>query len=104
MPTRGASANWRDGTRIDGGTGPDLEFSDQLTVNLNVFMDLNQRTAWVERFPWLSGARIQLGVQNLFDSRPEATADGADVPLTYQPDFLDPEGRTVRLTFRKILF
>lgn len=97
-------ANWRDGTRIDGGTGPDLEFSDQLTVNLNVFMDLNQRTAWVERFPWLSGARIQLGVQNLFDSRPEATADGAEVPLTYQPDFLDPEGRTVRLTFRKILF
>ncbi len=97
-------ANWRDGTRIDGGTGPDLEFSDQLTVNLNVFMDLNQRTSWVERFPWLAGSRIQLGVQNLFDSRPEVTADGADTPLNYQPDFLDPEGRTVRLTLRKILF
>ena len=97
-------ANWRDGTRIDGGTGPDLDFSDQLTVNLNVFMVLNQRTSWVERFPWLAGSRIQLGVQNLFDSRPEVTADGAETPLNYQPDFLDPEGRTVRLTFRKILF
>lgn len=97
-------ANWRDGTRVDGGTGPDLEFSDQLTVNLNVFMDLNQRTSWVERYPWLEGARIQLGVQNLFDSRPEVTAVGAETPLNYQPDFLDPEGRTVRLTFRKILF
>ena len=97
-------ANWRDGTRVDGGTGPDLEFSDQLTVNLNVFMDLNQRTSWVERFPWLEGSRIQFGVQNLFDSRPEVTAVGAETPLNYQPDFLDPEGRTVRLTFRKILF
>lgn len=97
-------ANWRDGTRVDGGTGPDLEFSDQLTVNLNVFVDLNQRTSWVERFPWLEGSRIQLGVQNLFDSRPEVTAVGAETPLNYQPDFLDPEGRSVRLTFRKILF
>ena len=97
-------ANWRDGTRVDGGTGPDLEFSDQLTVNLNIFMDLNQRTSWVERFPWLEGSRIQLGVQNLFDSRPEVTAVGAETPLNYQPDFLDPEGRSVRLTFRKILF
>ncbi len=98
------SANWRDGTRVDGGTGPDLEFSDQLTVNLNVFMDLNQRTSWVERFPWLEGSRIQLGVQNLFDSRPEVTAVGAETPLNYQPDFLDPEGRSIRLTLRKILF
>lgn len=97
-------ANWRDGTRIDGGTGPDLDFSDQLTVNLNVFMDLSQRTSWVERFPWLAGSRIQLGIQNLFDSRPEVTADGAETPLNYQPDFLDPEGRSVRLTLRKILF
>ena len=97
-------ANWRDGTHVDGGAGPDLEFSDQLTVNVNVFMDLNQRTSWVERFPWLEGSRIQLGVQNLFDSRPEVTAVGAETPLNYQPDFLDPEGRSVRLTFRKILF
>ena len=97
-------ANWRDGTHVDGGAGPDLEFSDQLTVNVNVFMDLNQRTSWVERFPWLEGSRIQLGVQNLFDSRPEVTAVGSETPLNYQPDFLDPEGRSVRLTFRKILF
>ena len=34
----------------------------------------------------------------------ETTAVGAETPLNYQPDFLDPEGRSVRLTFRKILF
>src|SRR5690606_1693064 len=69
-------ANWRQGTRVDGGVGPDLEFSDQLTVGLNVFMDLGQRTSWVERFPWLQGSRLQFGVENLFDSRPEVTAVG----------------------------
>lgn len=97
-------ANWRDGTRVDGGTGPDINFSDQATVSLNVFMDLNQRTSWVEKFPWLKGARINLGVQNLFDTRLEATSSAGDVPLNYQPDYMDPQGRVVSLTFRKILF
>lgn len=98
------NANWREATRIDGGTGPDLRFSGQTTVNLNVFMDLSQRTSWVERFPILKGSRINLGVQNLFDSEVEVTSTAGDIPLNYQPDFLDPAGRTVSLTFRKILF
>lgn len=98
------NANWREGTRIDGGTGPDLNFSDQATVNLNVFIDLNSQASWVERFPWLKGSRVNFGVQNLFDSRPEVTTSGSDLPLNYQPDFLDPQGRLVSLTFRKILF
>lgn len=98
------NANWRASTRIDGGTGPDLEFADQTTVNLNVFMDLNARTSWVERYPFLKGSRINLGIQNLFDSEPEVTSSAGDTPLNYQPDFLDPQGRTVNLTFRKILF
>lgn len=97
-------ANWRDGTRVNGGTGPDLEFSDQATVSLNVFMDLNQRTSWVEKFPWLKGSRLNLGVQNLFDTRPEVTSSAGEVPLNYQPDYLDPQGRVISLTFRKILF
>lgn len=97
-------ANWRDGTRVNGGTGPDLEFSDQATVSLNVFMDLTQRTSWVAKFPWLKGSRLNLGVQNLFDTRPEVTSSAGDVPLNYQPDYLDPQGRVVSLTFRKILF
>lgn len=97
-------ANWREGTRVDGGTGPDLNFADQATVNLNVFMDLNQRTSWVAKYPILKGTRIQFGIQNLFDSRPEVTTTSGDLPLNYQPDYLDPQGRVVTLTLRKILF
>jgi hypothetical protein len=97
-------ANWRDSTRVDGGSGPDVRFADQTTVNLNVFIDLNSRTSWVEKYPWLKGSRVNLGVQNLFDSRTEVTSGSGDLPLNYQPDYLDPQGRVVSLTFRKILF
>ena len=97
------NANWREGTRVDGGTGPDLNFSDQATVNLNVFIDLNSQASWVARFPWLKGWRVSFGVQNLFDTRPEVTASSGGTPLNYQPDYLDPQGRLVSLTFRKIL-
>lgn len=98
------NANWSGPTTVDGSTGPDLRFSDQLTVNLNTFINLDQRTAWVQRFPWLKGSRLNLGVQNLFDSRLEVTSSSGTVPLNYQPDFLDPTGRTISLSFRKIIF
>lgn len=97
-------ANWREGTRVDGGTGPDLNFADQTTVNLNIFMDLNQRAGWVAKYPILKGTRIQFGIQNLFDTRPEASVASGEVPTNYQPDYLDPQGRVVSLTLRKILF
>ncbi|HEY0599915.1 TonB-dependent receptor plug domain-containing protein [Brevundimonas sp.] len=98
------NANWRDDTRIDGGTGPDLFFSDLTTVNLNVFIDLGAQAGWVEKYPWLKGARLQLGVRNLFDSRTEVTSSAGDTPLNYQPDYLDPEGRSIGISLRKILF
>ncbi|MCS6627590.1 TonB-dependent receptor [Roseibacterium beibuensis] len=97
-------ANWTDSTRIDGGTGPDLNFSGRTTVNLNLFVDLGAQASWVERYSWLKGSRLQLGVNNLFDSRTEVTSSAGDTPLNYQPDYLDPEGRSISLSFRKILF
>ncbi|MDP3406416.1 MAG: TonB-dependent receptor [Brevundimonas sp.] len=99
------NANWREATRVDGGTGgSDLAFSDQTTVNLNVFADLNARTAWVQRFPILKGTRINFGVENLFDTRTEVTSSTGDIALNYQPDFLDPQGRVLRVSLRKVLF
>ena len=97
-------ATWREGTTVNGGTGPDITFADRTTVNLNLFMDLNQRTDLIAKYPILKGTRIQFGVQNLFDSRPEASTSSGDLPLNYQSDYLDPQGRVVSLTLRKILF
>lgn len=101
------NANWREATSVNGGlTGTDLNFSHQTTVGVNLFVDMNQRPQWVKAAPWLlTGARISLGVDNIFDTRTEVrTANGSDVALNYQPDFLDPLGRVIRLSFRKVLF
>jgi len=99
------NTNWREATRVDGGPdGSDLNFSDQTTVNLTVFADLSSRTTWVARFPILKGARINFGVENLFDTRTEVTSSTGDVALNYQPDFLDPQGRILRVSLRKVLF
>jgi len=99
------NANWLEGTEVDGGPGgSDLTFGAQTTVNLNVFADLSSRPTWVARFPWLKGSRINLGVQNLFDSRQDVRSSTGDLPLNYQPDYLDPQGRIISLTFRKILY
>lgn len=99
------NANWRQSTRVDGGLGgSDLAFSDQTTVNLTVFADLTQRTSWVEKFPILKGTRVTFSIQNLLDTRTEVTSSTGTVPLNYQPDFLDPQGRVYSISLRKILF
>lgn len=95
------NANWRDSTTV----GDTLRFSDQTTINLNMFVDLGQQRSLVQRFGWLEGSRLNLGFQNIFDTRTEVTTlDGTELPLNYQADYLDPQGRTISLTFRKILF
>jgi hypothetical protein len=72
-------------------------------VGLRLFADLGQQPI-ARRHPWLRGARAMLSVDNLFDSRLKVrTATGA-TPISYQPDYLDPLGRTVRISFRKLFF
>lgn len=94
---------WRDSTRVDGGpTGQDLFFSDQATLSLNAFIDFNSRPAWTERYPWLKGARLNFGVQNVFDSRTEVRDAAGNTPLSYQPDRMDPNGRTFSVNLRKL--
>lgn len=97
------NANWREGTRVDGGVGgQDLFFSDQTTVNLNAFVDFNQRANLLTRFSWLKNARLNVGVQNLFDSRLEVTNAVGVEPVGYQRDQLDPLGRVVSINLRKL--
>jgi hypothetical protein len=45
---------------------------------------------------------VQLNVTNMFNSRPRVRDAAGAVPLNYRPDLLDPLGRTVMITFRKL--
>lgn len=100
------NANWKESTRINGGSSPDddLSFSDLMTVNLNLFADLSSRESLVSRYPWLKGARVSVGVENIFDQRLKVRDGLGETPLSYQPDYLDPLGRTFRISLRKILY
>jgi hypothetical protein len=103
------TANWRSGTTVrgrpdlGGGTG-DLTFSDFATVNLRLFADLGARRDWVREVPFLRGARVSLAIDNLFDSRLDVRDSSGTTPLSYQPDYLDPLGRSVRISLRKLFF
>jgi hypothetical protein len=92
---------WRGGSVIDAGptNGGALRFDDQTTINLSGFYEV-PRT--VKR-KWLAGTRITLAADNLLYSRPIVKDAKGVTPQAYQPDYLDPLGRTVRLTFRKSL-
>ena len=48
--------------------------------------------------------RSAVSVDNLFDSRQRVHDAAGNTPVSYQPDYLDPLGRTIRVGIRKLLF
>lgn len=101
------SVNWQSGTRVNGGTAmaPEtLNFGGLATANLRLFADLGQRLDLVKAHPWVRGMRVSLSVTNLFNQRQRVTDQTGEVPIGFQPAYLDPLGRTVRLSVRKLFF
>jgi hypothetical protein len=101
------SADWKSATTVQGGTTAstgELYFSDVTTINFRLFDNLGQQRAVVQRFPILRGTRITLYASNLFDDRIHVRENGAPTPLIYQPAYLDPAGRTITLSLRKLFY
>ena len=101
------SVNYASGTRVNGGTtaAPEtLNFGGLATANLRLFADLGQRLDLLKAHPWVRGMRLSLSVENILDSRQRVTDATGATPVSYQPDYLDPLGRTVRFTIRKLFF
>ena len=99
------TGDWRSATRVTGLlAADDLRFSSLATVNLRLFANVGQMPWAIKSAPWLRGTRISLGVNNLFDASQRVTDGSGATPLSYQPGYLDPFGRTVRISVRKMLF
>jgi hypothetical protein len=101
------SANWKSGTQVAAGAGgatTDLDFSSLATMNLRLFANLGARRELVQRHPLLRGTRLTLAVNNLFDEKQTVRDANGSIPVTYQPDYLDPRGRVVQFSVRKLLF
>ncbi|OYU70997.1 MAG: TonB-dependent receptor [Alphaproteobacteria bacterium PA2] len=99
------NADWTSATTVKGTTpAGDLRFSDLAKVNLNLFADLGQQPKLVKAHPWLRASRVSLSVSNLFDAHQEVRDASGATPVGYQAAYLDPTGRTFRVSLRKVFF
>ncbi|HEX8447927.1 MAG TPA: TonB-dependent receptor [Sphingomonas sp.] len=103
------SGNWQSATFVrgggsasGGGTG-DLFFGSLTTVDLRLFADFGQIPALVP-YRFTRGMRVSLSVDNLFNQRQGVRDAAGVVPLGYQPGYLDPVGRAIRVSVRKLFF
>ena len=105
------SANWQSGTTIRGGSGilpgvstGDLHFSSLATLNLRLFANVGQMPGLAAKHPWLRGTRLTFNVTNLFNTRLKVRDDAGMTPVSYQPGYVDPIGRSFKIGIRKVFF
>ena len=96
------SANYARGTRVLGGQNGDLQFSPLTTFDLRAFANLGENIDNVVRHPWMRGASIRVQVSNVFNARQKVRDAAGAVPFSYQPDFINPLGRTISISIRKL--
>jgi len=99
------TANWQSATRVSGLTAAqNLRFSDLATANLRLFFNPGSLPSVIKSQPWLRGVRVTLGVNNILNTRQRVTDGIGGTPVAYLPGYLDPLGRTIRISVRKLLF
>ncbi len=96
------SADLRSGTTVNSLSGDNLRFSPLATFDLRLFANFGDQPELTLKHPWLRGASLRFSVDNIFDSKPKVHDAAGNVPLNYQPDLLDPLGRTLMISFRKL--
>lgn len=98
------SVRWQSDTTLQGSgaANGDLTFSDHTTVNLNLFANLGDRFGGRNAPGWLRSTRATVAVTNLFDSRQRVRDDAGATPVNYQAAYLDPLGRVISLSLRKV--
>jgi hypothetical protein len=95
-------ANWRSATDVDTLTGDNLHFSPVGTFDLRFFANPGDIPEVAVKHPWLRGTQLRFDVTNIFDTKPHVHDAAGNVPLNYQPDLLNPLGRTIMISIRKL--
>ena len=86
------------------GRGGDITFDPLTTADLRLYYDLGRLPSGkrVKRGDWRRDLRVSLNVDNITDSKQSVQNAQGVTPFGYEPDALDPEGRTVMLSVRKM--
>jgi outer membrane receptor protein involved in Fe transport len=95
---------WRSATVVSNGdpSAPDdYDFSALATADLRLFADFERMPA-TGSHDWARGLRMSLAVTNLFDHRQTVRDSSGLTPLAFAPGYLDPLGRVVALSARKV--
>jgi hypothetical protein len=95
-------ANWQSATDVDTLNGNNLHFSPVGTFDLRLFANPGDIPEVVVKHPWLRGTQIRLEVNDVFNTRPHVHDAAGNVPINFQPDLLNPLGRTIMISFRKL--
>lgn len=101
------STTWKSATEVRGAAGSavgDLRFASLAKTDLRLFANLGQNRDLVAKHPLLRGSRVTFAVINVFDARQQVRDATGATPVSYQPAYLDPVGRTVSISFRKLFF
>lgn len=102
------TADWRSRSRTRSlssapmSTDRELTFSGYATVNVSLFASPAERLGGKNAPGWIKGTRVALNVTNLFNTRPRVVDENGLTPIIYQPAYLDPLGRTLSLSLRKV--
>jgi hypothetical protein len=96
-------ATWRSGLTLDQGqtTAGALRVASLATADMSFFIDLAERLRGLP--DWLTGARVSVAVDNVFDRRANVHDRLGATPLAYQRGYLDPLGRAFTIKIRKVL-
>ncbi|MFM1981808.1 MAG: hypothetical protein RJB22_527 [Pseudomonadota bacterium] len=84
------------------GQGNSLNFSDLTTLNLRFFLNFDQKKQILAAIPALKGTRLALRIDNVLNDIQDVRDQTGLVPVRYQPGYLDPVGRRVEISLRKI--
>jgi TonB-dependent Receptor Plug Domain len=101
------SGNYISGSTVKGSLIPnssdgDLRFSDLLTLNARLFINFDSRKSLIKRVPILKGTRLALRIDNLTNAIRDVRDVNGVVPFSFLPGFVDPRGRFVEISLRKI--
>ncbi len=96
--------NWESGTQVNGSQLGTLDFDPLLTIDARIRYDFDNKPKLIAKYPLLSATSISLSVDNIFNEKRNVTSADGSVPISYQPDILDPLGRVIEIKFRKLIF
>ena len=78
----------------------DLFFSGIFKLNLGAYISVHH---FLPKQGWTRHVQLKVDVENVTDAHQHVHDGNGRTPNRFQPDYLDPIGRTVKLTLRKLL-